>query len=149
METFSALQAICAGNSPVTDEFPSQRPVTRSFDVLLDLNKRLSKQSSWGWWFETSSRSLWRHCNVLLWLSVRVTVSINVIDIQITLQPWRLLGQLLSNRCTAAWKNQSRSSSDTARMKSCCQLYTVEYRYNAVQYNIVLYTALQRMGDRT
>ena len=27
------------------------------------LNKRLSKQS-WGWWFETPSRSLWRHRNV-------------------------------------------------------------------------------------
>ena len=35
-------------------EFPTQRPVTRSFDVYFDLrpNKRLSKQS-WGWWFET------------------------------------------------------------------------------------------------
>ena len=27
METFSALLAICAGNSPVTGEFPAQRPV--------------------------------------------------------------------------------------------------------------------------
>ena len=64
METFFALQAICAGNSPVPDEFPTQRPVTRSFDVFFDLrlNKRLSKQS-WGWWFETPSRPLWRHCN--------------------------------------------------------------------------------------
>ena len=35
METFSALLAICAGNSPVPGEFPTQRPVTRSFDVLL------------------------------------------------------------------------------------------------------------------
>ena len=35
METFSALLAICAGNSPVTGEFPAQRPVTRSFDVFL------------------------------------------------------------------------------------------------------------------
>ena len=33
MEAFSALLAICAGNSPVTGEFPAQRPVTRSFDV--------------------------------------------------------------------------------------------------------------------
>ena len=32
METFSALLAICAGNSPVTGEFLAQRPVTRSFD---------------------------------------------------------------------------------------------------------------------
>ena len=65
METFSALLVICAGNSPVTGEFPTQRPVTRSYDVYFDLhlNKRLSKQS-WGWWVETQSRSLWRHCNV-------------------------------------------------------------------------------------
>ena len=49
METFSALLAICAGNSPVPGDFPAQRPVTRSFDVFFDLrlNKRLSKQS-WG-----------------------------------------------------------------------------------------------------
>ena len=51
----SALLAICA----------TQKPVTRIFDVFFDLhpNKRLSKQ--WrGWWFETQSCSLWRHCNV-------------------------------------------------------------------------------------
>ena len=66
MEPFSALLAFCAGNSPVTGEFPSQRPVTRSFDVFFDvrLNKRLSKQS-WCWWFETPSRSLCRHRNAL------------------------------------------------------------------------------------
>ena len=64
METISALLTLCVGNSPVTGEFPSQRSVTRSSDVFFDLrlNKRLSKQS-WGWWFETPSRSLWRHCN--------------------------------------------------------------------------------------
>ena len=47
METFSALLALCVGNSPVTGEFPSQRPVTRNFDVFFDLclNKQLSKQS--------------------------------------------------------------------------------------------------------
>ena len=60
----SVLLAVCAGNSPVTGEFPSQRPVTRSFDVILDLhpNKRLSKQS-WGWRFDTPPRTLWRLCN--------------------------------------------------------------------------------------
>ena len=64
METFSALLTICAGNPPATVEFPAQRPVRRSFDVFfyLRLNKLLSKQS-WGWWFETPSRSSWRHCN--------------------------------------------------------------------------------------
>ena len=59
METFSALLAICAGNSPVPGEFPSQRPVTQSFDVFFDRRriKRLNKQS-WGWWFETLSRPI-------------------------------------------------------------------------------------------
>ena len=66
MERFSALLVLCAGNSPVTGEFPAQRSVTRSFDIFFDLclNKRLSKQS-WGWRFETPSCSLWRHCNDL------------------------------------------------------------------------------------
>ena len=44
MKTFSALLALCAGNSPVTGEFPEQRPVTRNFDVSfhLRMNKHLS-----------------------------------------------------------------------------------------------------------
>ena len=76
METFSASLAICAENSPVPGEFPAQRPETRSFDVFLDLrlNKRLSKQS-WGCWFETPSRSLWRHCNGAIVLYLRQHVS--------------------------------------------------------------------------
>ena len=63
MGTFSALLALCADISPVTGEFPSQRPVTRIFDVFFDLrlNKRLSRQS-WGWGFETPLRLSWRHC---------------------------------------------------------------------------------------
>ena len=67
IETFSSLLAICAGNSQVTGEFPSQRPVTRSFDVFFDLrvNRRVRKQL-WGWWFKTPSRPLWRHCNVFM-----------------------------------------------------------------------------------
>ena len=50
------------GEPPLTGGFPSQRPVTRSFDVLFDLrlNKRLSKQSGRRW-FETPSYPLWRH----------------------------------------------------------------------------------------
>ena len=35
METFSALLVLCAGNSAVTGEFPSQRSATRSFAVSL------------------------------------------------------------------------------------------------------------------
>ena len=65
METFSTLLALCAGNSSFIVEFPSQRPVMRSFEVSfgLRLNQHLSKQ----WkrqWFEMPSLSLWHHCNV-------------------------------------------------------------------------------------
>ena len=83
METFSSLLALCAGYSPVTGEFPSQRPVTQSFDVSFDLclTKRLSKQS-WGWRFEMLWRSLRRHCNVsqvcylaALWEILRVFIN--------------------------------------------------------------------------
>ena len=35
METFSALLATCAVNSPVTGDFPAQRPVARSFDFFI------------------------------------------------------------------------------------------------------------------
>ena len=51
MDILSVLLAICAGNSPVPGEFPTQKSVTQSFDVFFDLRlkKRLSKQS-WGWW---------------------------------------------------------------------------------------------------
>ena len=67
METFFALLALYVGNLPVTGEFPSQRPVMRSFDVLFDLhlNKRLSKQLR-GWRFETPSRLLWCHGNSII-----------------------------------------------------------------------------------
>ena len=61
METFSALLAICAGNSPVPDEFPAQRPVTRSFDIFFDL--RLDKR-----WINNREagdlRRYFAHCDV-------------------------------------------------------------------------------------
>ena len=87
METYSASLAICAGNSPVTGEFPAQRPVTRSFDVFFDLrlNTRLSKQS-WGWWFETSSGPLWRHCNDI---HIYITWTWSSLCIHM---PWHLIG---------------------------------------------------------
>ena len=49
---------------PVTDEFPSQGRVARSFDGFFDLhlNKRLSKPSRLRW-FETPSPPLWRYYN--------------------------------------------------------------------------------------
>ena len=63
------------GYWPFVREFPGDRwilrtkPKTQNFDVSFDLrlNGRLSKQS-WGWWFETPSRPLWRHNNgALIW----------------------------------------------------------------------------------
>ena len=56
---------------PLCGEFTGDRwiPTTKASDAelwcffYLHLNKRLSKQS-WGWWFETLSRPLWRRCNV-------------------------------------------------------------------------------------
>ena len=61
---FRVTGSLC-GEFTSPGEFPTQRPVTRRFDVFFDLrlNKRLSKQP-WGWWFETPSLSLWRQCNV-------------------------------------------------------------------------------------
>ena len=44
MEIFSTLLALCEGNPPGTDGFPSQRPVTRDVDVFFDL--RLKKRGT-------------------------------------------------------------------------------------------------------
>ena len=55
METFPALLALCAGNWPITGEFPAQRPVTRSFDVFFDLH--LNR-----WVHNRDAGDLTRHC---------------------------------------------------------------------------------------
>ena len=52
---------------PLCGEFTGDRwiPRTKASDAehwCFLLNKRLPKQS-WGWWSETPSRPLWRHCN--------------------------------------------------------------------------------------
>ena len=60
---FRATGTLC-GNSPITGEFPSQRPVTRSFDVCFlsaPENGRVSNRDASD--FKTTSRPLWRHCN--------------------------------------------------------------------------------------
>ena len=64
-------------------DFPTQRPVTRGFDVFFDLrlNKRMSKQS-WGWWLETLSCSLWRQSNV------------------ISVSPWLRVGWVVKEACS-------------------------------------------------
>ena len=62
VETFSASLSFCAKISPVTGEFPAQRPVKRGFDVFFDLglHQQLSKQCRCQW-FGTPWYSLWRH----------------------------------------------------------------------------------------
>ena len=74
-----------------TGGFPSQKPMTRGFDVFFDLrlNKRLNKQSR-GWWFETPLRSLWHHCNAFhhmigkLWVSHNACIRIiNIIPLYV------------------------------------------------------------------
>ena len=72
MKTFSTLLALCAGNSPVTGEFPSQRPETRSFDVFFELrlNKRLSEAGD-----------LRRHCahyDVIVMISYETTMHLHL-----------------------------------------------------------------------
>ena len=49
--------------SPVNCPYKGQWRGALMFSLICALNKLLCKQS-WGWWFETPSRSLWRHCNV-------------------------------------------------------------------------------------
>ena len=63
METFSALLALCVGNSLVTSEFPSQWPVMQCFDVFFDL--RLNSKQSRRWWFETPS------CSFIIMMSLQ------------------------------------------------------------------------------
>ena len=127
MDTFSASLAVCAENSPVLGEFPAQRPVTRSFDVSFDLrpNKRLSNQS-WGWWFETPSCPLWRHCNGI-WLYYSYSHSF--------IQPWRFLQQSsLHVKChdiypRRIWINSLRKNS---RLLQAISLNT--FRWNKMMF---------------
>ena len=48
--------------SPVNSPHKGQWRGALIFSLIAALNKRLSRQS-WGWWFETPSHPLWRHCD--------------------------------------------------------------------------------------
>ena len=63
METFPCYWPYVRGihRRPVNSTHNGQWRGALMFSLICALNKRLSKQS-WGWWFETPSRSLWRHC---------------------------------------------------------------------------------------
>ena len=47
MEIFFMLMALCVGNSLVTAEFPSHRPVMWSFDVFFDLHLNNGWANNW------------------------------------------------------------------------------------------------------
>ena len=89
---------------PVTGEFPTQRPVTRSFDIFLDLrlNRQLNKQW-WGWWFETPSRTLWRHCHEYFSPPCVLGGSGAHFN-EILIQNKRYLALMLVNMLSASWR---------------------------------------------
>ena len=142
--------AICAGNSPVPGQFPAQRPVKRSFDVFFDLrlNKRLSKQS-WGWWFETLSCPLWRHCNVvraLLWFVTGRfypklwwllhkhpgTVSMSV------KHPWRIWLNKSREFVGNSWYNHN----ETNYNQSACTFWWISNRLSFIKrYDVLMMTS--------
>ena len=61
METFSALLALCAGNSPVTGEFLAQKPVTRSFEIFFDLRRNKGYDSTRPYNREGKTQGTHRH----------------------------------------------------------------------------------------
>ena len=89
METLSASLVICAGNSPVTGEFPSQMPVTRNFDVFFDirLNKRLV--------ICDAISPLWRHCNANISMGIAQKSYMNDIYRNHYAIPWKKIGKAL------------------------------------------------------
>ena len=129
LETFSALLAFCAGNSPVTGELHTQRPVARSFDVFFDVH--LNQQMSKKWrrqWFETPSCSLWRHCNVCMLYSrlystcsclpeIRWSDSLNSYGV------FHPSGPKFRRSCTKPWKKQRLNRSfwnACGEERNCC-----------------------------
>ena len=106
------VTSICAGNSPVPGEFPTQRPVMRSFDVFCDLrlNKRLSKQSRRRW-FETPSCPLCRDYSGVLCRAATLY------------QVLRLISQMLPKSIVGYMEN-SLSPNDCSRL-ICCRFYFV------------------------
>ena len=124
METFSALLAICVGNSPVLGEFPTQRPVTRSFHVFFDLrlNKRFSKQS-WGWWSETLTRPLWRHRNGICSFKA-VYIILRTLPYQTPLRPLPENGAMCFTKSIAA--NTIHFAVSKTKISPCKEKYSNE-----------------------
>ena len=89
METFSALLAFCAWNSPVAGEFPSQRPVMRNF--------MFSLVGVWinGWVKNREAGVLRRHRAHYDVIVMKCNIRTHVTDISV----WSVLVTLLSGEC--------------------------------------------------
>ena len=99
---------------------PTQRPVTRSFDVFFDLrlNKRLSKQS-WGLWLETPSRPSWRHCNEMSLHLATTTTKLRVFSEKVLGCSWFRSNHLCwpFGVIHNGWRNLTKSRLESLR---CC-----------------------------
>ena len=100
METFSALLAICAGNSPVPGEFPTQRPVTRSFDVTLIC----ARINAWVNNREAGDLRRYRpHCDVIVMISWTLSLLVQVMACCLSVsshhlnQCWSISGNDIQN----------------------------------------------------
>ena len=128
-------------------EFPTQKPVTQSFDVFFDpsLNKQLSKQP-WGWWFETLSWSLRRHCNECMMVSTTV-VCYQTVTIMSCLQilPYcigfmiNVLGWWFPKALHLILSHNVRSDGESCNMfenmigRKCQHIYSVVPLYNVAK----------------
>ena len=93
------------GQSTSHRSIPLTKPVAWSFDFVFDLrlNKRLSKQSRRRW-FETPSRSLWRHCNAFVGgARYHIWTLQNCHSVSNHLQLNCLFNSLIKKICTPAW----------------------------------------------
>ena len=146
IETFSALLAICAGihRSPVNSPHKGQWHGALIFFFDLSPNKRLSKQS-WGWWFETPSRPLWRHRYALmetnvsyLWLLKAAATTVYVYQNEYLNLQQRIV-------CTAVNPRiQINTHVSTSKRNKCrVGIATRRPRFSTVSYNTILHAAWQ------
>ena len=88
METFPRYWPFVRGmhRSPLNYPHKGQWRGALKFSLICALNKQLSKQS-WSWWFETPLRSLWRHYNAFMRITLNqchFDTAICVINIDIS-----------------------------------------------------------------
>ena len=97
MKAFSALLAICAGNSPVTGEFLAQRPVMLSFDVFFDLRLKAG-----------DFRRYRAHCDVIVMFSQNANISDSVTGPANAIWWWhrRIIYLIHKHRMKNRWNKQ-------------------------------------------